>query len=96
MRTSVYIDGYNLFYGALKGTPYKWLDVKLLCQNLLPDKCVITHINYYTAMVKGAPGKLVKQEAYLRALKAHIPEFRCILGRHQIDEKMMKIEDSRR
>lgn len=89
MRTSVYIDGYNLFYGALKGTPYKWLDLKLLCQHLLPPECEIIKINYYTAMVKGAPEKLIKQEAYLRALKAYIPEFRCILGRYQIDEKMM-------
>ena len=26
-RTNVYIDGFNLFYGALKGSPYKWLDL---------------------------------------------------------------------
>jgi len=28
LRTVVYIDGFNLFYGALKGTPYKWLDLQ--------------------------------------------------------------------
>lgn len=27
LRTRVYIDGYNLYYGCLKGTPYKWLDL---------------------------------------------------------------------
>ncbi len=89
MKTSVFIDGYNLFYGALKGTQYKWLDLKLLCQNLLPPECEIVSIDYYTAMVKNAPGKLQRQEAYLRALKAHIPEFRYTLGRHQITEKLM-------
>ena len=26
MRTIAYIDGFNLYYGLLKGTPYKWLD----------------------------------------------------------------------
>ena len=26
MRTRVYVDGFNLFYGALKGTPFKWVD----------------------------------------------------------------------
>jgi len=26
MRTSIYIDGFNLYYSAVKGTPYKWLD----------------------------------------------------------------------
>jgi hypothetical protein len=27
MNTFVYIDGFNLYYGAVKGTPYKWLDI---------------------------------------------------------------------
>lgn len=27
MLTTIYIDGFNLYYGALKGTPYKWLDI---------------------------------------------------------------------
>jgi len=35
MRTYVYIDGFNLYYGALKGTPYKWLDVKALFKAIL-------------------------------------------------------------
>ncbi len=30
MRTNIYIDGFNLYYGALKDTPYKWLDLKAL------------------------------------------------------------------
>ena len=25
MRTFVYVDGFNLYYGALKGKPWKWL-----------------------------------------------------------------------
>ena len=28
MKVIVYIDGFNLFYGMLKGTPYKWLDLE--------------------------------------------------------------------
>ena len=27
MRTRVYVDGFNLYYGALKGTPFKWLNL---------------------------------------------------------------------
>ena len=27
MRTRVYIDGFNLYYGAVKGTSFKWLDL---------------------------------------------------------------------
>ena len=26
MRTRVYVDGFNLYYGALKDTAFKWLD----------------------------------------------------------------------
>ena len=26
MRTRVYVDGLNLYYGALKDTAFKWLD----------------------------------------------------------------------
>ncbi len=27
-RTIAYIDGYNLYYGLLKGTKFKWKDFK--------------------------------------------------------------------
>lgn len=38
LRTRVYIDGYNLYYGCLKGTPYKWLDLLVLFeQHILPS-----------------------------------------------------------
>ena len=33
MRTVVYVDGFNLYYGALKGTSWKWLDLVALSQN---------------------------------------------------------------
>ena len=35
MRTIAYVDGFNLYYGALKGTPYKWPDLPLLFKNML-------------------------------------------------------------
>lgn len=44
LKTSVYIDGFNLYYGALKQTPYKWLDIGKLCQVMLPAH-VITPSN---------------------------------------------------
>jgi len=38
LRTRVYIDGFNFYYGCLKGTPYKWLDlVQLFEQQILPS-----------------------------------------------------------
>lgn len=35
LRTRIYIDGYNLYYGCLRQTRYKWLDVLTLFENLI-------------------------------------------------------------
>ena len=55
MRTYIYIDGFNLYYGALKGTPYKWLDVKALFGAILRPDNEILKIKYYTARVSARP-----------------------------------------
>jgi hypothetical protein len=82
MRTSIYIDGFNLYYRALKGTPYKWLDVKQLALNFLQPHNVIAEIKYFTAIVSGIfdPSQPVRQKIYIRALKSHIPEFSVYYG----------------
>ncbi len=66
----MYIDGFNLYYGALKGTPHKWLDVEALCRRLLP-KDTIDKVRYFTAKVSARPGdpqQPQRQQTYLRAL----------------------------
>ncbi len=50
VRTIVYVDGFNLYYGAVKETPHKWLDILKLCQLLLPKKQIVK-IKYFTALV---------------------------------------------
>src|SRR5207247_721364 len=70
VRTNVYIDAFNLYYGCLKGTPYKWLDLEALCRILLPKNDVI-HIKYFTARISAQPhdpSKPTRQQTYLRAL----------------------------
>jgi hypothetical protein len=32
MKVNVYIDGFNLYYGAVKGTPYRWLNLAEMCR----------------------------------------------------------------
>ena len=39
----VYVDGFNLYYGSLKRTPYEWLDLGRLCAGMLPNDRVIGH-----------------------------------------------------
>ena len=48
MRTRVYVDGFNLYYGALKGTPFKWLDLVRLAYQLLPAGYSVTKLKYFT------------------------------------------------
>ena len=35
MRTYVYVDGFNLYYEALRGTAWKWLDLPALFATIL-------------------------------------------------------------
>jgi hypothetical protein len=81
MKTFVYVDGFNLYYGSLKGSPYKWLDLNKLCQLLLPQHTIV-HIRYFTALVKARPSdpqQPARQQAYLRALKT-LPNVTIHLG----------------
>ncbi len=81
MKTIVYVDGFNLYYGALKGTPNRWLNVAEMCRQLLPHDQIIG-IRYFTALVNPRPNdtdQRVRQESYLRAL-ATIPNLSVILG----------------
>lgn len=69
-ETIVYIDGFNFYYGAVKGTPHKWLDVEALCRGLLPQDDIVK-IRYFTARVSARPDdpqQADRQDAYLRAL----------------------------
>ena len=81
MKANVYIDGYNFYYGCVKGTPYRWLDFSKLCNILLPNDDV-RRIKYFTALVEARPSdpeKPVRQRTYLRALET-IPNLEIILG----------------
>jgi len=76
MRTIVYIDGFNLYYGSLKKTPYKWLDLWKYFQRALPEKCNLIKIKYFTARVSplaNDPSAPIRQDAYIRALRAMYP-----------------------
>ncbi len=82
-RTFVYIDGFNLYYGLLRHSPYKWLDVNALLQKYLDkNRNFIEKIKYFTAKVKSRstdPDQHIRQDLYLRALKT-IPNLEIIYG----------------
>ncbi len=71
MKTNVYVDGFNLYYRAVKGTPYKWLDISKVCQELLPSH-TINRIRYFTANAQPLPNDPnvpVRQQVFIRALE---------------------------
>jgi hypothetical protein len=96
----VYVDGFNLYYRALKrprapdGTTYKWLDLAALAQQLLrPPKYTINRIRYFTAEVRGHigdPQAPLHQQMYLRALRT-IPNLSIHLGHFMVKKTKMPL-----
>jgi uncharacterized LabA/DUF88 family protein len=82
-RVAFYIDGFNLFHGALKGTDYRWLDLEAWCEHYVrsPHQELVS-IKYFTALVKNRtdkPGQRERQKEYLRAL-ATLPKVEIYHG----------------
>ena len=70
-KTIVYIDGYNLYYGLLKGTAYKWLDLLAFARQLLPDDHEVVAVKYFTSCTLTYPhdnAAVERQNVYLQAL----------------------------
>lgn len=66
-----YIDGFNVYNGALKGTPYKWLDLQAFSQALRPTDQV-SKVKFFTAKVNARandPDQPLHQMLYWRALR---------------------------
>jgi len=83
MKTYVYVDAFNFYYGAVKDTPYKWLDLQALCRVMIPKNTVLA-IKYFTARVQprvNDPDQPTRQQVYLRALQT-IPNMQIIYGHY--------------
>jgi len=92
MRTVVYVDGFNLYYRALKNTRHKWLNLHALCEAALPKVCNVVAINYYTARVSGSrdPASPMDQNTYLNALGT-LPNLRIHFGNFQVTNAWMHL-----
>ena len=84
MKTNFYVDAFNLYYGSLKGTPDRWLDLDALFRAVFPNN-TINRIRYFTAIVESRPSDLRRpahQRAYLRALQT-IPSLSIHYGQYK-------------
>lgn len=74
--TAVYVDGYNLYYGRLRGTPFKWLDLV----KLFTAPALATFASHGSASVEA-------QSAYHRALQTKYGDrFETVYGTHSFDK----------
>jgi len=89
------VDGFNLYYGALRRTNYKWLDLAKLCRALLPHDHV-SGIKYFTAKVSGDPRNPespIRQQLYLRALST-LPQVSIVYGQFLTHSVPMLVSNS--
>lgn len=90
-KTIVYIDGYNLYYGLLKGTRDKWLDLAKFSKALLREDHEIVQIKYFTAPIRTYPfdaAAVDRQKIYLQALST-FPNLKTILGFYSKNNALM-------
>ncbi len=94
MITNIYVDGFNLYYRALKDGPFRWLDLRKLSETLFPGDDIRT-VSYFTARLDVRarnPGQAQRQLIYLRALATlpnldiHYGAFRSGIKRRPLAE----------
>ena len=93
MIANVYVDGFNLYYGCLKDTPYRWLNLAKLSGLLVPSH-TINKIRYFTApLLRRAEnsGQHQRQQIYLRALQT-IPNLSIHYGYFLTSTVTMRLE----
>lgn len=88
----VYIDGFNFYRRIVDKTPYKWLDLELMCSQLLKGY-EISKIKYFTARVHPTPHNRqqdIRQNTYFRALGTN-PKIEIYLGQFVSSERRFPV-----
>lgn len=106
VRTRVYIDGYNFYYGCLKGTAFKWLDLyKLFGTHILPSALVIKDgrpvrsellpvaIKFFTAKILEKAAKA--QDSVSSQMRYHTALQKLYDGRIQLIEGYYSLIESK-
>lgn len=101
MKTNFYVDGYNLYYGCLKHTAYKWLDLKFLLANIIlhsqDPEAELGIIKFFTADVKAkiasrGQAAQIAQHQYHRALQCLYPtQIDIIKGSYSLEQANLPI-----
>ncbi len=92
MKTIFYIDGFNFYFSAVKGTHLRWINFDALFRRIFP-KNEISAIKYFTAKVDALPSdpdQPLRQQVYWRALKT-LPNFEIHCGHFRTRRKRAKV-----
>ena len=93
-RTTVYIDGFNLYYRLLRKSPeLRWLNIVELSKQVLRSDNFVQRVNFYTATVSSKIDREVpaKQRIYLNALET-LPEVAIFRGNFLVKDKWVKVK----
>ena len=94
IRTMVYVDGFNFYYGALKNRPHcKWINPVELCRQMLNENHEYVGLKYFSARVNNTPrdkSKAQRQQIYFRALLT-IPNIKIIEGHFRQNPVVMEL-----
>lgn len=107
LRTRVYIDGYNLYFGCLKGSRHKWLDpLPLFKQHIIPSSMppgmtsvlLPLCIKYFTARIVERAAKaddsVSCQARYHTALrKLYAGQIELIEGYYSVTKQKARVVD---
>lgn len=97
MRTIVYVDGFNLYYGLLRRSRFKWLDLFALFQDhVLEAGTQVLEVRFYTAPVLGRlsddPESPRRQRCYWQALRKYRPGMVTIIeGKLQASTPVLRL-----
>src|ERR1700760_1849551 len=96
LRTRVYVDGYNFYYGCLKRSAFKWLDLRVLAEQILANvpyerdgkpcayQFAVPAVKFFTAPILRAFAKsddsIASQGYYHDALAAYLGEQLSIIN----------------
>jgi 6-hydroxy-3-succinoylpyridine 3-monooxygenase len=88
-RSIVYIDGFNFYYGAIKDSSNKWLDLQKYFELLRQDD-EIQKIFYFTAIVSGEAQ--LRQKIYFQALETS-PLVHMVFGLYKLKKLRCRVND---
>ena len=93
-KTIVYVDGLNLYYNALRGTDYKWLDLAAFGRKLTPATDQLVTVKYFTAQISSSASEdkraPERHRVLIRAIKSS-PSVEVFEGKFQVPSRWRSI-----